>query len=410
MTRLNLLSPLFIAAGILLAGNGLIQSFTPLRASASGFSNFEIGLLGASYYVGFWVACIYGPRLIEKVGHIRVFAGLAALAAGATIFMYMVIDPIAWIIVRGLAGICFCGLFTVIESWLNSKSEQADRGRVLAFYRLIDLLAVAGGQFLIPAFGVANDRLFAFATLLFCLSVVPICLADRSRPEAPARTRFDLAAVWRISPAASIGVMAIGLSMSAFRSVGPLFAENVGLTETGMALFMSAGIVGGAISQYPFGLLSDRVERRVALMIGTAGAVAAGLIVSVLAGGSAGLLFVGSFLFGAFSFPLFSLSAAHANDRATADQYVLVAAGLFFFYSVGAVFGPLASALIMDVFGDRYLFVFIALVHSTLFVTSIVRVAQRPQVPFAERTKYIPLLRTSPSMASLAREKDSTTD
>ena len=413
MTRLVPLSPLFVTAGILLAGNGVLQSWVPLRAAAEGFSALEIGLLGTGYFLGFLVACFYVPRLLGWVGHIRAFSALAAIAAAVTLLLYMYVEPYFWIAMRALTGFCISGLFTICESWINSKSEQSDRARVLSIYRIIDLGAVSGAQFAIPAFGIGNDKLFAFVALFICLSLVPIAVADQTKPKPPNKFTFDIRALLKLAPSACFGVFIIGMSTSSFRSIGPVFAENVGLSETGIAAFMSIGILGGFVSQYPFGLLSDVVDRRVALMIGTAGAVASGCIVAMIAGAGPMVLFAGSFLFGAFAMPLYSLATAHANDRANADQYVLVAAGMMFFFSVGASIGPLFAALIMDAFGDRYMFVYIAVVHSTLFIAALARILVRPQVPRDARTAYVPLLRTSPVFAKYGRadggENDQTT-
>ena len=51
--------------------------------------------------------------------------------------------------------------------------------------------------------------------------------------------------------------------------------------------------------------------------------------------------------------PLFSLSAAHANDRAGKDEFVLVNAALMLFYSFGAIGGPLVASSFMQRFGPQ---------------------------------------------------------
>ena len=51
--------------------------------------------------------------------------------------------------------------------------------------------------------------------------------------------------------------------------------------------------------------------------------------------------------------PLFSLSAAHANDRAGKGEFVLVNAALMLFYSIGAIVGPLAASYLMEGFGPQ---------------------------------------------------------
>lgn len=396
------LIPLLIAAGILLAGNGLQGTLITLRGTAEGFSPLDIGLIGAGYSAGFLLACVYAPRLLQSVGHIRTFAALAAISAVGTLLMVMLIDSGFWIAMRFVMGFCFSGLFTAIESWINSKAKKQNRGRVLSLYRIIDLLAVTSSQFLIPAFGVMSFAIFSVAAILYCLSIVPISLSDRSSPKPPENFRFDLKAIWSISPLACFGCFTIGLTNSAFRMIGPLYAQDVGFDETGIAWFMSVGIAGGILSQYPLGWLSDRFNRRVSLMIATIGAMSAGIVLSVLGGMSQTASLFGIFAFGAFAMPLYALSAAHANDQAKDDQYVLVAAGLMFFFSTGAIGGPFFAAVFAEQFGTPAMFIYTSLMHAMLVVFTIIRSLSRPGLSPRSDRRFVALIRTSPQFLKLA--------
>lgn len=401
MTRILPLFPLLMAAGILLAANGLQGTLIALRADHEGFGPIVIGLISAAYFTGFLLATWFAPRLIASVGHIRTFAGMAAIAAAFTLVLVLVIDPYAWMAIRCLMGFCFCGLATTIESWLNSRSSNADRGRVLGVYRVVDLTSVTAVQFLLPIFPPSTQAIFSITAILFCLSMVPVCLMDRSRPQAPAQVKLDLPAIWRISPLACMGCLAIGLTNSAFRMIGPLYAKEIGLDVTGIALFVSAGIVGGAVMNFPFGWFSDIYGRRLGVIIATMGAMGAGIYLSGFAASSVEI-YAGSFAFGAFALPLFSLSAAHANDRAGAESYVLVAAGLMFFFSLGAIFGPLMASIVIDLFGPSAFFTYTSIVHGALIIVTLIRMRRRGPVPANSRTRFVALLRTSPGFFRLA--------
>ena len=82
--------------------------------------------------------------------------------------------------VRFATGFCFAGLFTVMESWLNSGVSNQDRARVLALYRIIDIGSVTGAQFMIPIFGADGFAIFAIMAIMITLSLVPVSLGDRS--------------------------------------------------------------------------------------------------------------------------------------------------------------------------------------------------------------------------------------
>ncbi len=402
MTRIVPLFPLLIAAGILLAANGMIGTLIALRADHEGFAPIAIGLVSAAYFCGYLISAWLTPRLIAAVGHIRTFAGLSALAAVITLILAMVIDPWVWAAIRAVMGFCFAGLATTIESWLNARSTNEDRGRVLAVYRVLDIAAVTGGQFLLPVFPIGGFEIFSLVAIFYCLSLVPVALGDRSRPRPPERFRFEITAMWRISPLACMGCVAIGLTNSAFRLIGPLFAKESGLNVSGIAFFITAGIVGAAVSNIPFGWFSDRYGRRISVIIATIGATLAGFYLSLFARAPMEI-YAGVFAFGAFALPLYSLSAAHANDQTDDDSYVLVAAGLSFFYSTGAIVGPLVAAIVIETFGPAAFFTYTSIVHSLLLVITLYRMYAR-RAPATGRTRFVSLLRTSPVFFRLARK------
>ncbi|MBO6638291.1 MAG: MFS transporter [Roseitalea sp.] len=408
MWQLRPLIPLFIAAGILLAGNGVQGTAIAIRGAQEGFSTSLIGLMGTAYFTGFLLGCLYITRLLNAVGHIRTFAALAAIAASGTLLLMIVIDPVAWIIIRFFVGFCFAGLFTTIESWINSGVANETRGRVLAIYRIVDVFAVTGAQFLLPGLGAEGFTLFAVMCVMITLSLVPVSLADRSNPRPPAEFKFDLRGIWTLSPLACMGCVTVGATNGAFRLIGPLYAEGIGLSITDVAIFMSVGIVGGAVLQYPLGHLSDRYDRRTVLLFTTAGAVAAGLFLSLGAGTAPLLNYLGIFLFGAFALPLYSLSAAHANDHAKPGEHVMVAAGLMFFFSLGASIGPYASSAIVQAFGPNALFTYTSVVHGALIAATIWRMRARGPVPADARGPFSWLLRTSPVFTRMARGSNST--
>ena len=178
------------------------------------------------------------------------------------------------------------------------------------------------------------------------------------------------------------------------------------MSVASVATFMSAGIFGGTILQYPIGWLSDRYDRRVALATASMGAVCAGLFINLFAGTNETLNFAGIFLFGCFALPLYSLSAAHANDFAKDGEYVLIATGMMFFWSIGAITGPLVASLLMQAFGPNILFTFTSIVHMGLVAMTAWRMTVRPTVPRAQRSRFIGLLRTSPMMMKIAKRRD----
>jgi MFS family permease len=389
------LIPLLFAAGILLGGNGLQGTFIALRGAQEGFSAATIGFMGTAYFCGFLIGCMAIVQMMRAVGHVRTFSALAAMASAGTLVMALAIDPIVWSAVRFISGFCFAGLFTVMEAWLNSGVANRDRAQVLGVYRIIDLGSVTSAQFLIPVVGVDGFAIFAVMSIMITLSLVPVSLGDRSNPKPPDDVKLDLGRAWAISPLAAVGCIAVGLTNSAFRTMSPVYAEQIGMSVTNVATFVSVSIVGGVVIQYPLGYLSDRIDRRLILLAATILSLCAALALAFLAGNDPLRNFAIVFVFGSFAMPLYSLSAAHANDHAAENEFVLINAGLMLFYSIGAVVGPFAASTVMERYGPHTLFLFSAAVYTAFILIILYRMGVRPAVPAAERGRFAPLLRTS---------------
>ena len=72
--------------------------------------------------------------MIDQVGHVRAFSGLAAIASGTALMHLLVINPYLWVAARALTGFCFAGLLMVVESWLNGVAAPGERGRIMSIY------------------------------------------------------------------------------------------------------------------------------------------------------------------------------------------------------------------------------------------------------------------------------------
>lgn len=394
------ISPLLAGAACLLGANGLAMTMIAVRARVEGLPDSSIGLLGSLYFAGLILGVLMTPFLIARAGHIRVFAALASVSAISILAIAFLPTGWLWMGARLVSGAAFCGTAMVLESWLNAIASNASRGRILSIYRIVDMSAVMGGQFLLPVFGATGTDILIVLAILYCLALVPISLASEGNPPAPPARLVNPLMLWRVSPVAIVGIFTIGLTNGAFRMVGPVYAETIGLDLETVAAFIAFWVLAGALFQYPAGWMSDRVDRRLILIAFT---IAAGLACLLIAqAASETTLFVGVFLFGGFALPLYSLSAAHANDHAAPGQFVDVAAGLTLSFGCGAMIGPFIASLLMGAFGPAAFFVYTASLHLALVLFIAVRMSRRGAVPASQRRRFVWLLRTSPMIFRLA--------
>ncbi|MDH5346182.1 MAG: MFS transporter, partial [Gammaproteobacteria bacterium] len=110
---------LLIGVSILLTGQGLQGTLLPVRATIEQFPTISIGVMGALYFLGFTAGCLRGGELVRRVGHVRVFAAMTALASAVPLLHGLFPNPWSWGFFRMVTGFCFAVLYVVIESWLN---------------------------------------------------------------------------------------------------------------------------------------------------------------------------------------------------------------------------------------------------------------------------------------------------
>ncbi|MGB5631085.1 MAG: MFS transporter [Woeseiaceae bacterium] len=369
---------LLLSVSILLAGQGLQGILLPVRASLEDFSTVAIGAMGASYFFGFTLGCLKGGELVRRVGHVRVFLAMSALASAAPLLHGLVINSAVWGTLRLLTGFCFAVLYIVIESWLNESSSNENRGIVFSTYSMITLTVLAAGQMMSMLYDPSGLQLFVIASILVSLGAVPIALSASPSPEQPQTVSIDLKRLFEISPSGALGCLVTGLANGSFWGLAPIFATGVDDTVAMAAWFMTFAVVGGALAQWPLGILSDSIGRRKVLiavsLMGCLVGVALVVSVPVLDFMSANLL---GALWGALAFPLYTIAVAYSNDYAEPGEYVTVSGGLLLMYGVGATIGPFVAAALMTLQGTSGLFVFTALVHFMLVAYVTVRFLRR---------------------------------
>ncbi len=328
-----------------------------------------------------------------RVGHSRAFAAFTAAGAIGLLAHMMLIDAYAWAVMRVASGLCVAGCYTVIEAWLNARVTNQNRGRAMGSYRIVDTGASLVAQLLVAVLEPADYVSYNLLALFCCASLLPLTLTRVGQPETPEAPRLRPGLAWACSPLAVAGVMAAALSSSAFRMVGPIYGENVGLQNDQIAYFLAAFVAGGAIAQYPVGWIADKYDRRWVLIgLSIAAIFSCGITVLASSGGTATVM-AASVIFGLTTFPIFSVSAAHANDFASNEQRVELSAALMFFFALGAIASPYATSTLITVFGPSALFAFIAASHFILVIFSLVRMRRRASA--TERTPYIYVPRSS---------------
>lgn len=382
---------LFASILLVQLGVGVLGPLDALAGAAAGFSDREIGLLGSAHFIGFFIGCLYAPALVARVGHSRAFAAVAAIGVVSTLMHPLVIDPYAWMLFRIGAGIAVSGAYTVVESWLQAKLRNDNRARVLSTYRMVDLIGGVGSQLLIIQLDPTIYLSYTIVAIVAVLSLLPLTLTTQKPPPSPKRPRVRPWRALALSPLGAAGVIVTGLTNSSFRMVGPIYGAAFDLSREALAYFLAAALLGGALAQPLVGWIADKFDRRRVLIgVSAAALVVCGALSTGVGSGALWALPIGSFLFGAAALPLYSISAAHANDYCPNDFVVELNASLIFMFAVGAIVSPVLAAELITAFGPNALWLYIAAAHAFLIVFGLYRMTRRPTATERKPYRYLP--------------------
>lgn len=388
---------LLLGVAVILSGTGLLGTLLGVRGQLEEFPASALGLIMSGYFCGFVIGTWLIPKLIRKIGHIRVFATLASIASVVTLLHGLYVTPALWFVLRLVSGLCVVGVYIVIESWLNERATNAQRGHIFSAYMTITLIGLGIGQLLLLSGPVETLELFALASVLLSLGLVPVAMTEVREPEIVEVDRLGLRKLYSISPLGVIGCIFAGLGSGTFWGLGPVFASAIGLGKTGVAAFMGLTIFGGIVMLWPVGRLSDgRDRRRVLTWVCAMTAIGAVLTALAIDYGTVWIL-AGGFVYGSFAFSMYSLAAAHTNDHLDRSHVLEVTSSLQLLWAVGAIIGPTVAGVLMQHLGPESLMLFISASALIPMLFACWRMTVCEAVPLAEQSEYVAQFATSPA-------------
>ena len=378
-------------------GNGLQGTLLSVRGELEDFSTFEMSVVMSAYFVGFLGASRLVPEFIRRVGHIRVFAALASLISAILILYPLLVNPWIWTGGRIIIGFCFCGVYITAESWLNNAATNDNRGQLLSSYMVVQMAGIVAAQLLLLVGDPGGFELFVLISVLVSISFAPILLSITPTPAFEATKPMSIKHLFKTSPLGCVGMFFLGGIFSAQFGMAPVFGTTAGFSLSEISIFVAAFYIGAMVFQFPIGWLSDRMDRRILIVVTSAiGFIAALTSILVL---DAFLILVGSaLLIGGMSNPLYSLLIAYTNDFLELDDMASASGGLLFLNGLGAISGPLLTGYLMTQTGPGGYFIILATLLGSLTVYGFYRMTQRG-ISDVDTSSYATVLPTASVVA-----------
>ena len=390
---------LFTGFGIIVVSHGFQSNLLGIRSVIENFNFIVTGIMMSAYFVGFFIGATVVPRLVTKVGHIRVFAAFASMASLSSLVHVVFVDPYVWIFARFLTGFSMIGIFIIVESWLNDRANNKTRGKVLSLYMLVTYVGMALGNLLL---NVSNPRYyepFILISLLFSIALIPILLTKRKPPKFRKNSAIKIKELFKISPFGTVSMFCTGFIFAPIFSLLSVYAVTMKLGIFETSLLLVGVMLAGALFQWPIGSLSDKYDRR-KIIIGSSLAAIIFSLSSIFVSGIGNSLpnlfiestvsfnyfstamdktrlFIFIILLAGVTLPLFSLNLALVNDYIPREKFVAAGSGLNIIFGLGAMAGPIMCSILMHFLGPNGFFVHLLIFLFVIIVFGFYGLGQR---------------------------------
>lgn len=387
-------------------GNGVQGTLLGVRGGIEGFGTFEMSFVMSAYFLGFLGGSRLAPELIRRVGHVRVFSALASLISAVLILYPTYANPWVWMLGRMLIGFCFSGVYVTAESWINNAATNENRGKALSLYMMVQMFGIVSAQGLLLVADPSGYVLFVIPSVLVSISFAPILLSINPTPAFETTAPMSLRQLLELSPLGCAGMFLLGGVFAAQFGMAAVYGGLAGLSLAEISMFVASFYIGAVLLQYPLGWISDRMDRRVLILV-VAAIGGLGGILGLFLGETYWMLLVAAFIIGGSSNPLYSLLLAYTNDYLKNDEMASASGGMLFINGVGAVAGPIIIGWVMGAMGPEGYFLIIAILMLTMAAYAGYRMTQRPSISVADTSTYTPVMPAStPVAVDFAREYD----
>ena len=298
-----------------------------------------IGLNTAAAPAGLLIFTILMPQIVGRLGTMRALY-LGFILMILSIVLLPVFDNIwAWFPLRFIMGIGIAIHWVVSETWINTLVDNRIRGRVMGIY----VTAMSGGYLagLPILLFVGSDGPEPFFIIIATLAdgVMPLVLARDLAPRIIAHEGFGVIAAIRRAPATMMAALTDGFVFGALFAFFLIYVQRQGYDEGNALILLIVMSVGNVVLQYPVGMIADRFDRRLLLII-FALLMTVGTALFPFALGTPLLLWPLLFFWGGIMGGMYTCGLALVGQRFKRQELAAANATFIFVYEFGHLVGP----------------------------------------------------------------------
>lgn len=385
------LTAFFVGTAFTCCAYALLASIIAVRLSNEGISTSLVGIILSLYYVGYIFASMTSHIIINKVGHIRSFSAYISIFSALVLVHCFSDNPYLWGVLRFAEGYCLGSAMMCLESWLNTRSNNKNRGVIMSLYMITTYLGAGLGQLMLNIPDHSGFLIYIIVSVLFSIALVPISLTALPSPDITTYKSMSLLKLYKITPVGVLSCITSGILVGMFYTLGIIYTHKMGLDIKQTSLFMFFGVLGGLLAQFPIGKLSDTMDRRYVLMICCAIMFFAVPGLHFIVNDGKYELAIAAMLMGSGTFVLYPISVSHVNDLIEDTERVHASGLLILLQSIGLVVGPIVVSFFMQEFGAISFVFSYSVVTGVFVIFALKHIIVKPNINYLNVTKTDPI-------------------
>jgi MFS family permease len=328
-------------ASISVVGIGLSLSIPllSLEMERMGIPSLWIGLNTAIAGIASILVVPFVPRLAARFG-VATLLWTAVVAAALTLLAFKLV-PVFWLWfpIRFVFSAALGTLFVLSEFWINAAAPPHKRGLIMGIYATVLAAGFAVGPGILTLVGTTGWPPYAIGTVLFLMASIPLLVARGLTPDVEGHAKRSVLGYVVAAPIATMAALVFGAVETGGFAILPVYGLRVGFDAETAALLVSLVAAGNVLLQIPIGLLADRIDRRLILLVtASAGALGAAAIPFTI--GNTPLLYATLVIWGGLIGSLYTVGLAHLGARFGGADLASANAAFVVLYNVGLVMGP----------------------------------------------------------------------
>lgn len=332
---------------------GMLLPLIAIIFEKAGITSSFNGIHATSLYIGVLLASPFMEKPLRKFGYKPLIAIGTLLVCMSLAFFPFWESFWFWFVLRLVIGIGDHMLHFGIQTWITADSPIHKRGKNIALYGLFFGVGFMIGPMLTRLVEVNEhlpfliSALISFIAWLGLLTIRNEKIGNEFEATSSEGTFKRFYQATRLGWAAFLLPFGYGFLEASLHGNFPVYALRKGIEVSEVSYILPAFAAGSLISQLPLGILSDKIGRKIVVILVLIGGVFSFFIASFVEQSPFGL-FLCFTISGMLVGSTFSLGISYMSDLLPKD---LLPAGNILCgvaFSLGSIVGPLVGGIYIE--------------------------------------------------------------